>query len=98
DPVELAAGSPTVTAAPPEYARATVETQTVSGPADVSVLQHGSLTFELKFTRPAVAARLEWSTTAANGKDKVVEKADLELTDGGRAAKLTRAARLSGSY
>jgi hypothetical protein len=60
EPVELAAGSPTVTVTPPEYARKTVETQTASGPTDLTVLQHGTLAFDLKFSRPAVSAP-NWS-------------------------------------
>jgi hypothetical protein len=63
DPVELA-GGPTVTLAPPAYAT-TIAARKVDGAADLAVLEHGQITFDCRFDRPAEAATL--LTTPASG-------------------------------
>jgi hypothetical protein len=59
-PVELAAESPAITVTPPAYARAAKDEETFHGLVDLSPLQHSTLRFDFRFTRPAVAAYLEW--------------------------------------
>jgi hypothetical protein len=92
-PVELAPDSPAVTVTPPEYARGSRETETLYGLVDLTALRGSTLHFALRFSRPAVDARLEWS-----GADAKTTSYPLALTDDGRAAELTLAATASGSY
>ncbi len=58
-PVELAAESPSITIAPPAYARSVKEEETFHGLVDLSPLQHSEIRFDFRFTRPAAAAYLE---------------------------------------
>jgi hypothetical protein len=59
-PVELAADSPTITISPPPYAKKSIENQIIHGLADLTALQHSRIRLELRFTRPARTATLEW--------------------------------------
>jgi hypothetical protein len=61
EPVELAAGAPTLTVTPPAYARAGREAQSTQGLADLSALQYSTVTFDGKLSRPAAAVRLLWT-------------------------------------
>jgi hypothetical protein len=60
-PVELAADSPTITIIPPTYARTVKDEETFHGLVDLSALEHSEIRFNLRFTRPTVAAYLEFS-------------------------------------
>ncbi|MGH7171864.1 MAG: hypothetical protein ACRELG_16435, partial [Gemmataceae bacterium] len=60
-PVELAVENPTVTVTPPAYARSVTEVETFHGLVDLSALRHSEVRFDFRFTRPAVAAYLEFS-------------------------------------
>ncbi len=103
-PVELAPDSPKVTVTPPAYARATRDEDSRSGLVDLAALQGSLVRFELRFTRPAVAARLEWTAAEvkpANSRaDQVAKRTSyaFALKDEGRAAELTLPATASGSY
>jgi hypothetical protein len=90
-PVELAPGSPTVTVTPPAYTRGTRDEETLSGLVDVTALQGSLVRFEARFTRPAVAARLELASP--DGKDY-----PLALKDNGLAAEVSFAATAGGGY
>lgn len=103
-PVELAADNPVATVTPPEYARATWDEETRTGLVDLIALQGSDVRFQLRFTRPAVAAWLEWSAADfKEGKEgtkataKVTTHA-LPLTAEGTAAEWTLPARATGSY
>jgi hypothetical protein len=63
EPVELHAESPQVTVSAPPYANAEVHPQQTVPPltAELSVFEFGEVRFDCRFTRPAVAARLEVS-------------------------------------
>jgi hypothetical protein len=67
-PVELAADSPIITITPPAYARSVKEEETFRGLVDLAPLQYSAIRFTFRFTRPAVAAYLGW-TTSAQGRD-----------------------------
>jgi hypothetical protein len=92
-PVELMPDSPAVTVTPPAYARATRDEETLTGLVDVTALQGSLIRFDLHFTRPAVAARLEWAASDTKTTDY-----PLVLRDDGRAADLSLPATASGSY
>jgi hypothetical protein len=68
DPVELAAESPTITVTPPDYAKQTVQVQTAHGLPDLSALQHSRVQFDFRFTAPASAAFLIWSSPGQGHK------------------------------
>ncbi len=68
-PVDLAADYPEITAKPPAYAEDTVESQITDGLLDVTILQNGTVRFDCKFTRPAVAAFLDWTAPEKVEKD-----------------------------
>ncbi|HEY1380672.1 MAG TPA: hypothetical protein VGF55_27975, partial [Gemmataceae bacterium] len=77
DPVELA-GGPTATLTPPAYAK-TLAPQTVEGPADLSVLEHGRVTIDCRFDRPAESATL--ILTPAGGSDTTPRRRPVTLSD-----------------
>src|SRR5262249_51731013 len=60
EPINLAAGSPALTVTPPEYARATLPTETFTGFHELAALQHSTVRLEFRFTQPAEAAFLVW--------------------------------------
>jgi hypothetical protein len=103
-PVDLAAESPTVTITPPAYAAGQVEAATFHGLTDLSALEHSEVRFDFRFSRPAVAARLEWTTQevkeSREGSHAVPTTSahDLALQEGGLAATLTLPARTPGSF
>src|SRR5439155_10294081 len=99
DPVELAADSPTITITPPEYARGTIQPQSVHGLADLSALQHSRVRFEFRFTQPAVKATLE-RRPASSKKDGDTERIvhRLSLSTDGRAAELELPALFTAEY
>src|SRR5262249_26365374 len=72
DPVEIAENT-AVTLTPPDYAKATIETQTVKGVTDLALLQHGNARFELHFTQPAKGAFMVWSAEKAGVADAKAE-------------------------
>ena len=89
-PVELAADSPVVTVTPPAYARAAEEVQTVHGLADLGALRSSAVRFAFRFTRPAVAASLEWTGAEVRSSKEGTKAASkttaytLVLTHGGK--------------
>lgn len=94
-PVELAAESPCLTIVPPQYARSVREEETVRGLVDLAPLQYSEIRFEFRFTRPAVAAAIEWITpgrTNENGTSALTENSErqnLVLSEDRRTASLT---------
>jgi hypothetical protein len=103
-PVELADDSPSITITPPAYARETVFDQHLSGVADLAALQHSDVKFDFRFTRPAVAARVEWTVNqikdAKEGRETTPKTAvlPLALTEDRRSATLTLPATANGTY
>jgi hypothetical protein len=102
-PVELAADSPLVTVTPPAYARGSVETETVRGLVDLSALEHSAVRIEIGFTRPAVAARLEWLVGPAGDTGQQVRGTTrilhpLALAADGLSASLVLPAVAAGRY
>jgi hypothetical protein len=95
EPVELADGSPTITATPPSYARSALEPQTAQGLSDLSVLQHTTLGIDCRFTRPAVGAVLLWKT-AKNADTAIPERQPLQLAADGLSGRIELPARASG--
>jgi hypothetical protein len=61
EPVELQSESPQVTVAAPPYARPEIHPKQTVPPltSDLSAFEYGQVQFDFRFTRPAVAARLE---------------------------------------
>jgi hypothetical protein len=94
-PVELVAESPAITVTPPAYARAAQDEETFHGLVDLSPLQHSSLRFNFRFTRPAVAAYLEWIADDKSGK---VASHPLTLSENRQAASFTMPAETDGKY
>jgi hypothetical protein len=103
-PVELAADSPAISVSPPAYARAAIDSETFHGLVDLSALQHSDVRFDFRFSRPAVAARLEWTTQevreSKDGTKTVPHTTShaLPLSDEGLAASFTLPAKVPGSY
>ncbi len=98
-PVELAGDSPTVTITPPRYAQANVDTQTVPGITDLTALQYSHITFAFRFTRPAVAAYLEWSPSVRKGEaERPVQKYPITLTPDAAAGRLELPATTDGTF
>jgi hypothetical protein len=103
-PVELAAESPIITIRPPAYAAKHIDTETFHGLVDLAALQHSEILFDFRFTRPAVAARLEWTTQEvketkdANRAVPTTVSHDLKLQDSGQAATFTLPALVPGSF
>jgi hypothetical protein len=101
DPVELAADSPTITITPPEYARKSVDEQTIQGLADLTALQHSKIRFDFRFTRPAKTATLEWlpRTTKKDKEPKTQETTQqLVLAADGCGASCLLPALTDGEY
>jgi hypothetical protein len=95
EPVELAADSPTITVTPPEYARAAVETEVIRGCVDMSALQYSRVAFAFQFTRPAVAASVEWKPAMTTGGVKVFP---LELSAEKQESQVELAATAEGTF
>ncbi len=69
DPVELAPDSPTATVAAPAYANPTVHPeQKVAALSELFAHEYGRVTFDFRFTRPAVVARLEVARKGETGR------------------------------
>ncbi|MFO0842711.1 MAG: hypothetical protein U0797_10000 [Gemmataceae bacterium] len=92
-PVDLAADSPSVMVTPPAYAASVVDAETVTGMVDLACLQHSDVTLKVRFTRPAVAATLEW--TASGEKPSLTP---LKLSDDRMSAEYSFRAAKSGAY
>lgn len=103
-PVELAAESPAVVVAPPEYARATWDAETYVGLVDLTALRHSEVRFDFRFTRPAVSASLEWAERELRqGKEGTqsttrTTRLPLVLSEDRRAASLSLPATATGLY
>ena len=102
-PVDLAADSPEITTRPPAYAADTVDSDVADGLVDATLLQNGTVQFDCKFTRPAVAAYLDWTTPEGTiQKDGVKALAPtttrLELGPDGTTGTATLPVVASGKY
>ncbi len=104
-PVELAADSPIITITPPVYARSVKQTETFHGLVDLVPLQYSEIHFDFRFTRPAVAAYLEWTTATGtcqrpSGSNRGVDtsRSPLTLSADRRAASLAIPAFRDGKY
>jgi hypothetical protein len=99
-PVDLAADSPEITTKPPVYAENTVDAEIADGLVDVTVLQHGTVRFDCKFTRPAASAILEWTPTDVKPEKLVAEATPIEmaLSPDRTAGFVTIPATVSGKY
>lgn len=103
-PVELAADSPAATITAPVYARQTVAEQHLLGVVDLSALQHSEVRFDCRFTRPAVAAFVEWTVIeikeAKDGSkpEPKTTTLPLALSEDRRSATLTLPAQVTGNY
>ena len=95
-PVELAAESPTVTLTPPAYARPVKEEEAFQGLVDLSPLQHSEIRFDFRFTRPAVAAYLEFIRDSKGSEN--VARHPLILSADRQAASFTMPALKEGKY
>ena len=91
EPVELA-GSPTTTLTPPAYAK-TIGTQTVDGPVDLSILEHGRIAIDCRFDRPAEAAALLLTTTGSESASP--RRLPLVLSDDHRSGRIELSALTS---
>ena len=106
-PVELAANSPTITVTPPVYARSVKQTEMFHGLVDLAPLQYSEIRFDFRFTRPAVAAHLEFSRdpkgsapALASGSrlDDSITRHSLPLSPDRQSASLTIPALIDGKY
>jgi hypothetical protein len=99
-PVDLAADSPEITTKPPVYAENTVDAEIVNGLVDVTVLQHGTVRIDCKFTRPAASAFLEWKPEEVKPEKLAVEPTPvaLALSPDRTTGSVTIPALLSGKY
>jgi hypothetical protein len=95
EPVELAPDSPTVTVTPPEYARTAIEAERLRGCADLSALQYSQVAFAFRFTRPAIAASLEWKPARSNDRREVLP---LELSPDQQEGRFALSAIADGTY
>ncbi|HEY8504422.1 MAG TPA: hypothetical protein VIL46_07545, partial [Gemmataceae bacterium] len=93
DPVELT-GETKITVTPPEYAKAALGEATLAGFGDIAPLQHSSVTFDLRFTRPPAVAALEWLPADAKPGEAARR---VSLPAGGEQAAHTLQARQSGT-
>jgi hypothetical protein len=98
EPIELADGSPAITITPPDYARETVEPQTVAGFADLSALQHSRVRFEFHFTRAVRTATLHWQPRGKDAQSAPAATHRLELTPDGLDAVLDLPAVADGTF
>jgi hypothetical protein len=60
EPISVAAGSPTLSITPPEYAKDNFKPETLTGFHDLAALQHSRVRFDIRFTQPAREALLHW--------------------------------------
>src|SRR5208283_416981 len=99
EPVELAAGSPAITIAPPAYARETRETLTVHGLENLTALQHSRARFAFAFKAQAVSAVLMW-VPAGKGKESeaLPDIHPLKLTPDGKGATVELPLSQDGAY
>jgi hypothetical protein len=99
DPVQLTADSPRITVAPPAYAQKAQETKTFTGLGDFSALQHGKLSFQFRFSKPAQKAILEWTPASEGDKQSARSmQHTLQLADGGQTARIELPVRKSGRF
>lgn len=73
DPIDAVAPGPSVTIQPPAYAAARQAIVQREGFVDVSALQHSTLQYRLRLTRPAATARLEWLPRTTSSAEAVSE-------------------------
>ena len=98
-PVDLAADSPEITTKPPVYAENTVDQDIIDGLVDVTILQHGTVRFDCKFTRPAASAFLEWTPTELKPeKIAVATPVPMALSPDHTSGSVTLPAVVSGKY
>jgi hypothetical protein len=98
-PVELAADSPVITITPPEYARLNEGVQTVNGLNDLRALQYSQVTFQFRFTRPAVAATLYWAPKSGDRKNAAEPRTiQLDLTEDRLGARVELPAVADATY
>jgi len=95
-PVELAADSPTITITPPAYARSVKQEETLHGLVDLAPVQYSEMHFDFRFTRPAVAAYLEWNPAretltrpGESNREVRLSRSPLTLSADRQAASLT---------
>jgi hypothetical protein len=99
EPVELAADSPDIKVTPPEYARKSLETETLHVGVDFSALQYSHAVFDLRFTRPAVAAYVEWTPEPLRkGMLKETQRLPVELIGDATAGRVELPVRGAGTY
>jgi hypothetical protein len=98
EPVELAAGSPTIAVTPPPYARATIALQTLHGLQDISSLQYSRIRFAFRFARPAQSAAFTWTPAAGKGEKAAAVTTPLDLAADRRGATLDLPADGNGTY
>lgn len=60
EPINVAAGGPSLTITPPAYARDTFKTETLTGFHDLTALQHSRIRVDVRFTQPAREAMIVW--------------------------------------
>jgi hypothetical protein len=101
-PVELAEDSPSITITPPRYARETVFDQNLNGVADLAALKHSDVTFDFRFTRPAVDAWVErteeLSKEAKEGTEVIPVMVLFPLSEDRRSGTLTIRATANATY
>lgn len=90
DPVELAGSRTTLT--PPAYAT-TSSAQSVDGPGELSVLEHGRVSVDCHFDRPAESATLVFTGGASRASPR---RQAVTLGDDHRSGRVQFAARTSG--
>ncbi|MFL5241446.1 MAG: hypothetical protein ACJ8FY_05005 [Gemmataceae bacterium] len=93
EPVAMAADSPKLKITSPAYAQATIEGQRQVGLVDLTVLQHSEVVFDCQFTRPALAAYLEW--TPETGSKQILP---LQLSEDRGKGQIALAVRSNGAY
>jgi hypothetical protein len=93
EPINVAAGSPTLTVTPPEYAKQTFKNETLSGFHDLAILQHSRVRLDFRFTQPAREASLQWPTDKKDDGAHVLTLATDQLS-----ASVELPALMDGSY
>jgi hypothetical protein len=93
EPITIAAGSPTLTVTPPEYAKQTFQSETMSGFHDLAVLQHSRVRLDIRLTQPAREVLLQWP----NGKPAAAPQL-LTLAADRLSASVELPALADGSY
>jgi hypothetical protein len=97
-PVDLAADSPAITLTPPAYAAGVVDPESIVGLVDLTTLQHGQVALRLRFNRPAVSARLEWTPSSDKKEGEKAQSIPLTLSSDQLGADYALTARHSGSF